>query len=133
MKKNILFVSTLMVSFFSNSQLFTDDFEGYGLGDYIGSNSSDWTTWSGTEGGSEDVQTTDVEANSGVHSLYFLGQSGGGPQDVILDFGQQYNDGVFTYESAFFIKSGKTGYFRNISTWDDLGNELQFCKWRNHN
>jgi hypothetical protein len=111
MKKNILFVSTLMVSFFSNSQLFTDDFEGYGLGDYIGSNSSDWTTWSGTEGGSEDVQTTDVEANSGVHSLYFLGQSGGGPQDVILDFGQQYNDGVFTYESAFFIKSGKTGYF----------------------
>ncbi|MDC3253199.1 Omp28-related outer membrane protein, partial [Crocinitomicaceae bacterium] len=64
----------------------------------------------------EDVQTTDVEANSGVQSLYFLGQSGGGPQDVILDFGQQYNDGIFTFESAFFIKAGKTGYFNFQAT-----------------
>lgn len=116
MKKITILLSSVLLAGAVNAQLFTDDFEGYNLGDYVGPNSTEWTTWSGAEGGAEDMQTTDAEASSGAQSVYFLGQAGGGPQDVILDFGQQYTDGVFTYESSFYIVAGKTGYFNFQAT-----------------
>ncbi|MBM3160519.1 MAG: hypothetical protein FJZ66_04210, partial [Bacteroidetes bacterium] len=48
-----MFVSTM-----SFSQLFSDDFESYAPGSYIGPQSTSWTTWSGAEGGAEDVTIT---------------------------------------------------------------------------
>jgi hypothetical protein len=116
MKKITILLSSLLVAGAVNAQLFTDDFEGYTVGDYIGPNSTEWTTWSGVEGGAEDAQTTSAQANSGAQSIYFLGQAGGGPQDVILDFGQAYTDGVFTYESAVYVEAGKTAYFNFQAT-----------------
>ena len=50
----------------SISQTFSDDFESYSVGSYLGSSSTDWTTWSGAEGGAEDVQITDNNASSGL-------------------------------------------------------------------
>lgn len=96
-----------------NAQIFSDNFDSYNVGDYLGVvGGASWTTWSGTTGGSEDVQITDAQASSGSNSIYFSSTSSqGGPQDVVLDFGQQYTSGIFTFEADFYIEAGKGGYW----------------------
>ena len=112
MKKTFLFVIGTMVSSLTYSQIFSDDFESYAPGSYVGPQSTSWTTWSGTEGGAEDAQVTNNQASSGSNSIYLSSTSAnGGPQDVVLDFGPLYNSGVFTFQSDFYVNSGKTGYF----------------------
>jgi len=112
MKKPLLLLIGTFVSTFSFSQLFSDDFEGYAAGSYVGPQSTSWTTWSGTEGGAEDAQVTNNQASSGTNSIYLSSTSAnGGPQDVVLDFGPLYNSGVFTFQSDFYVNNGKTGYF----------------------
>lgn len=112
MKKSLLFAVGTLVSTLSFSQIFSDDFESYALGSYIGPQSTSWTTWSGTEGGSEDAQVTNNQASSGANSIYLSSTSAnGGPQDVVLDFGPLYTSGVFTFQSDFYVNPGKTGYF----------------------
>jgi hypothetical protein len=94
------------------SQTFSDDFESYATGSYLGSSSADWTTWSGTEGGAEDVQITDNNASSGSNSIYFSSTSpNGGPADVVLPFDQVYNSGNFSFEANFYVEAGKGAYF----------------------
>ena len=112
MKKTFLCVIGTMVSSLTYSQIFSDDFESYAPGSYVGPQSTSWTTWSGTEGGAEDAQVTNNQASSGSNSIYLSSTSAnGGPQDVVLDFGPLYNSGVFTFQSDFYVNSGKTGYF----------------------
>lgn len=112
MKKPLLILIGTLVSTFSFSQIFSDDFESYAPGSYVGPQSTSWTTWSGTEGGAEDAQVTNNQASSGTNSIYLSSTSAnGGPQDVVLDFGPLYNSGVFTFQSDFYVNSGKTGYF----------------------
>lgn len=95
-----------------SAQTFTDDFESYTSGSYLCPQSPDWTTWSGTEGGAEDVLVSTANAASGSQSLYFSStSSGGGPEDVVLPFDQVYNSGNFTFEANFFVESGKGAYF----------------------
>ena len=78
----------------------------------MGSSSADWTTWSGTEGGAEDVQITDNNASSGSNSIYFSSTSpNGGPADVVLPFDQVYNSGNFSFEANFYVEAGKGAYF----------------------
>jgi len=91
---------------------FLDDFESYNVGEYLGAVSPDWTTWSGTTGGMEDVQITAADAHSGTKSIYFSStDSSGGPQDVVLPFGAEYDNGVFTFEMWMKVEAGKGGYF----------------------
>ncbi len=122
MKKITLLVASALFGLTANAQLFTDGFEaseGYSVGDYIGNgpNSANWTTWSGATGGTEDAQVTDNEASVGSNSIYFSSTAAsGGPQDVILDFGQQYTDGIFIYESDFYVVSGANAYFNFQAT-----------------
>lgn len=116
MKKITILLSALLCTAGVNAQIFTDGFEaaeGYTVGDYVGPgpNGAYWTTWSGAEGGAEDAQVTNAQANTGSNSIYFLASGAGGPQDCVLDFGALYNSGIFTYESAFYVPAGKTAYF----------------------
>jgi hypothetical protein len=112
MKKPLLFIVGTIVSSFSYAQIFSDDFESYATGSYVGPQSATWTTWSGTEGGAEDAQVTNNQASSGSNSIYLSSTSAnGGPQDVVLDFGPLYTSGVFTFQSDFYVNTGKTGYF----------------------
>jgi len=67
---------------------------------------SGWTTWSGTTGGAEDVQVSDGQAQSGNNSIFIDGAPGGGPQDVVLDFGGEYADGTFHLDMAIYADSG---------------------------
>lgn len=122
MKKITLILAGILTSVGVNAQLFSDGFEaseGYAVGDYIGPgpNASYWTTWSGVEGGSLDAQVTNAQAATGSNSIYFSSvTSGGGPQDVILKFGQAYNSGLFTYESAFYVDGGAYFNFQATQT-----------------
>lgn len=112
MKNKYILLGFLTLSLIGHSQNFSDDFEGYSPGDFIGSNSLDWTTWSGTTGGTEDAEVTNLNASNGANSVYFSSTSAnGGPQDVVLPFGGVYNSGQFIYETSFFVESGKGAYF----------------------
>lgn len=94
------------------AQIFSDNFEGYAVGSYIGPQSPTWRTWSaGGEGTAEDATVNNLQSSSPSNSIYFSSTSSGGPQDVVLDFGVMYTSGVFTYESDFYVNNGKTAYF----------------------
>lgn len=96
---------------------FNDDFEAYSVNDYLGSNSAEWSTWSGTEGGAEDVRITNNNASSGTNSIYFSSTAAnGGPVDVVLPFGGVYNSGIFTYSMNVYVEEGAGAY------WNFQGN-----------
>jgi len=113
MKKHITLMGALVVSTSLFAQTtFSDDFEGYSAGDYIGANNATWTTWSGATGGAEDVQVVTNSANSGSNSVYFSSTAAnGGPQDVVLPFGGAHNTGQFTFGSSFRVEAGRGAYF----------------------
>ena len=125
MKKITLLLSGLLLGAGIHAQILTDGFEaadGYAVNDYIGPgpNGSYWTTWSGNEGGTEDAQVTSAQASTGSNSIYFNGTgASGGPQDVMLDFGQQYSSGLVTYQADFYIVAGTGAYFnfQGTPTW----------------
>jgi len=121
MKKMYLLVAGL-AAFNLNAQLFSDNFDAYSAGQYLGPQSLTWSTWSGTEGGNEDVQMTSANSSSAPNSIYLSSTAAnGGPQDVVLKFGQLYNSGIFTLQKKVFINSGKTGYY-NIQGALTIGN-----------
>ncbi len=91
---------------------FSDDFESYSTGDYIGVQSSEWTTWSGTTGNAEDAAITTDQALSGTNSIHFVGAANGGPQDVVLPFGNTaYSTGVFNFSMAVYVRAGAGAYW----------------------
>jgi hypothetical protein len=75
MKKPLLLLVGTIVSTLSFSQIFSDDFESYAPGSFVGPQSTTWTTWSGTEGGAEDAQVTTNQASSGTNSIYLSSTS----------------------------------------------------------
>lgn len=120
--KKIYLLFAGFAAFNLNAQLFTDNFDAYSVGQYLGPQSLTWSTWSGTEGGAEDVQITNNNASSLPNSIYLSSTAAnGGPQDVVLKFGQLYNSGVFTLQNKFYINTGKSGYY-NIQGALTIGN-----------
>ncbi len=105
-----------------NAQYFEDDFESYTVNSYLGPQSPTWTTWSGVDGGSDDVLVDNTDAHSGSKSLYFESSGGGGPHDVILDFGGLHTSGRFKYTMWMKIPSGKNAYFnfQGGSSWGSI-------------
>jgi Outer membrane protein Omp28/Secretion system C-terminal sorting domain len=122
MKRNAFLLMGLLSAQLASAQLFSDNFDNYALGSFIGPQSNNWTTWSGAQGGAEDAATTNNQAASAPHSIYFASTSAnGGPQDVVLTFGQLYNSGIFTLSSDFYVNSGKGAYY-NIQGATTIGN-----------
>ena len=121
MKKIYLLVAGL-AAFNLNAQLFSDNFDAYTAGQYLGPQSLTWSTWSGPEGGNEDVQITSTNSSSAPNAIYFSSTAAnGGPQDVVLKFGQLYNSGVFTLQNKFYVNAGRKGYY-NIQGALTIGN-----------
>jgi thiol-disulfide isomerase/thioredoxin len=113
MKSKILLFALLLAGGASKAQItFYDNFDSYNVGAPLGPQSPDWTTWSGVQGGADDVNVSSADAHSGTKSLYFSSTSAnGGPQDVILPFGGTHTKGAFTFTSWFKMPAGKGGYF----------------------
>ncbi len=121
MKKITFFASALFATGLSFGQIFSDNFDTLAPNTYIGPTSTYWSTWSGTEGAAEDAKTTTNQANSAPNSIYLASTtSGGGPQDLVLKFGQMYNSGIFTLTSDFYVNAGSGAYF-NLQGTQTLG------------
>jgi hypothetical protein len=122
MKKILTCIPMLLAAHFATAQFsFSDNFEGYTAGTYLGANSSTWTTWSGTEGGAEDVLVTNANAHGGSNSVYYSSvAANGGPIDCVLPFGAQFTTGTFTLDFWLFVNSGKNAYF-NIQQNPTIG------------
>ncbi len=112
MKKKILLGAILSTGLLSYGQGLTENFDDYTEGEYIGVVSDEFSTWSGTVGGSEDAKISTAEAASGANSIYFNSSvAGGGPQDVVVPFGGEYNTGNFVFESNFYVAADRGAYF----------------------
>ena len=112
--KKILTTSIFLcfASFIFGQSTYSDNFDAYTSGDYIGVVSPNWTTWSGTVGGAEDAQVVTTQASSGANSIFLTSSSpGGGPQDVVLPFGGEYNTGTFDFQMDMRVESGEGAYF----------------------
>jgi hypothetical protein len=108
-----LAAATMLCSALVAQSSFSDDFESYAVGAYLGPQPQ-WTTWSGASSGTEDTQVNNTMNNtpSGSQSVHYVSTAAnGGPQDCVLPFGGQYNTGNFVYQMDIFIESGKGAYF----------------------
>ena len=125
MKKNYflaLAIGIFGISSYAQVEL-TDNFDSYNLGD-ISSQASHWRTWSGVEGGDEDADVTDDEANSQPQSMVITGN---GITDMILLTPSAPMSGVYTIKWNALIPSGNSGYFNmqaaltpNGSAWNQF-------------
>jgi hypothetical protein len=117
----LIFAGLLFTAPIATAQLFSDNFDNYAAGSYLGPQSTAWSTWSGAEGNALDVIISNNNAASAPNSIYFASTSAnGGPQDVVLNFGQLYNNGIFTLSSDFYVNSGKGAYY-NVQGSQTIG------------
>ncbi|MEO5642683.1 MAG: Omp28-related outer membrane protein [Bacteroidia bacterium] len=108
-----LAAATMLCSALFAQASFSDDFESYAAGAYLGPQPQ-WTTWSGASSTTEDTQVNNVMNNtpSGSKSVKYVSSvAAGGPQDCVLPFGGQYNTGTFVYQMSMFVETGKGAYF----------------------
>ncbi len=110
--KKILLIGSLFMLNYSFGQIFSDNFDSYTAGSYLGPQSAGaWTTWSNAPGTAEDVKVSSANSVSGANSLYFSSNvNGGGPVDLVRNFGI-INTGQFDLEFNMLVESGKAGYF----------------------
>ncbi len=110
--KKITLLGSLFISLFSQAQTFTDNFDSYTAGSYLGTQSAGaWTTWNNAPGTATDVLVSNADALSGANSLHFVSNvSGGGPTDVIRNFGV-LNTGQFSMSFQMKVGTGKAAYF----------------------
>lgn len=113
MKKIFTSITMMAIAQLAIGQFtFTDDFESYNNGDHLGQNSGTWTTWSGTEGGTEDPVVTNAQSHGGSNSVYFSSvAANGGPVDCILPFGSQLTTGTFVLDFWMKVNTGQNAYF----------------------
>ncbi len=114
--KNTLLIPFILVMFLAtvNAQTtFFDDFESYAAGALIAQSSTVWATWSGPNGGgADDAPVSTEQAYSGTKSLkLYSASSTGGPDDIVLPFGEKFTDGVFDLEMYMYVVSGTGAYF----------------------
>jgi hypothetical protein len=109
MKKlyTLLFVLSSLGTF---AQSFSDNFDAYTAGSYLGVGNANWTTWSGSAGGADDVKISTARAKSGNNALYFSSVAGG-PVDVVLPFGGEHTTGTMNLSMSLFVESNKKAYF----------------------
>ncbi|MGB0933923.1 MAG: T9SS type A sorting domain-containing protein [Lishizhenia sp.] len=111
MKKTFTLGLGLLLFTSAISQTFSDNFDTYVGGTYIGV-TSDWTTWSGAGGGADDlIIAQGPGANSPNNYLYFLGQGQGGPSDIVKPFQGEQNVGQFDLSLMLNVETGKNAYF----------------------
>lgn len=104
---------TFFVAFELQAQVsYSDNFDSYPAGTYLGVNSSRWTTWSNKPGTDEDAKITADKSKSPSNSVYIAATSkDGGPTDLVFPFGEKFTKGTFVLKMSLFIPEKKIGYF----------------------
>jgi hypothetical protein len=96
----------------AGAQTFSDNFDSYTAGNYLGTSNVTWKTWAGTPGGADDIKISNAKAKSGSNSLYFSSTAtNGGPADIVLPFGGNHNTGNLNLSLWIFIDANKKAYF----------------------
>ncbi|HMU04141.1 MAG TPA: hypothetical protein PJ990_10970, partial [Saprospiraceae bacterium] len=96
---------------------FSDNFDSYTDGAYLGTSSNKWTTWGNAPGTAEDAKLSSEQAKSGTLSAkIFSTVAAGGPMDLVLPFGGRYSSGGFNYKMSLFVPTGKNAYFNYQAT-----------------
>ena len=114
MKKSLLFLCTLFV-LTASAQEVDENFDSYTAGDFVGTYSPSLDTWSGTDGGADDVLITDSLSNSAPNSMELISTDVtlGGPGDIVMPLG--YAD--LGYVVSFYIYvEAESGAYYNIQT-----------------
>jgi len=112
MKQVHLIFSLVVFAITVNAQVqFSDDFEGFTVGDQLGANSDTWRTWGGLGGGADDVTIVNDNAFSGDNSIRFTAVGAGGPVDIVLPFGDQYASGNFHLDFMINVTEGSSAYY----------------------
>ncbi len=88
-----------------------DNFDSYNVAQKLGPQSTNWTTWSGTEGTNEDGIVSTEQASTAPNSLKILSTAAaGGPQDVVLDLGDK-TTGNYALNWKMYVPAGKQAYY----------------------
>ncbi|MDZ4667698.1 MAG: T9SS type A sorting domain-containing protein [bacterium] len=96
----------------AGAQNFSDNFDSYTANAFLAQTNSAWKTWANKPGTTEDVRVTDAKAKSGSNALYFSSSAAtGGPTDILLPFGGEYNTGTFSLNLWLFVDAQKKAYF----------------------
>jgi thiol-disulfide isomerase/thioredoxin len=117
LKKYYILFTLLFVTLLCSAQ-YNENFDAYTPGVFIGATSPSCTTWSGTTGGNEDAQVVNTHSLSPSNSLHLSGNSAsGGPQHVVLSFGNVMRTGTFQYFHGMRVKAGASA---NLNLQRDL-------------
>lgn len=121
--KRTLLTMALGVALTSQAQtvIYTENFDGFTADDYLGTQSSDWTTWSNAPGGQEDAMISTDQAASGANSVKVESATGQGPTDLLLPF-NDYTTGIYALNFNMYVASGNGGYF-NVQKTSTAGQE----------
>ncbi|MCF7794280.1 MAG: T9SS type A sorting domain-containing protein [Candidatus Cloacimonetes bacterium] len=95
-----------------------DDMEAYTPGVYLAVQSDEWTTWSGTSGGSDDGFVVDENAYSGSNSVKVEGTS----TDLVHEFGT-FTSGVYDVSMMVYIEPGYGGYYNLLHYFNGSSSE----------
>ena len=101
-----LLVVGLLISSIGISQPFSDDFEGFTVGDYVSSDAN-WDTWSGGTGTSEDATISDDFNHTAGGSNAMKVISG---NDIIYSCGNK-TTGIYQIKFWYYVPTGQGGYF----------------------
>jgi hypothetical protein len=113
MKKILLFAAALgalTLGMRAQTVIYSEGFESFNAGDYVGT-SPIWTTWTaGQEGTSADAQVTTDFAQEGTKSLHIYQEAAaGGPMDVVMLAG--LSEGTYDCSFWMYVPSGASGYY----------------------
>jgi hypothetical protein len=113
MKKPLLLAAAFAVcnlGLQAQAVIYSEGFESFNVGDYIGS-SPIWNTWTaGQEGTDVDAQISADFAQEGTKSLHiFQTAAAGGPMDVVMLAG--LTEGAYDCSFWMYIPSGSSGYY----------------------
>jgi hypothetical protein len=93
------------------NSIICDNIETYNTAQRIGPQAAHWTTWSGTEGGTEDGIVTTEKAASGTKSVKVLATAAaGGPMDLVLNLGNKAA-GRFSLKWKMYVPLNKKAYY----------------------
>jgi len=110
MKK--LLLSFIMVAFVASlttaQTTIFEDFDSYTPGDQLHTVSQNFELWPGTTVGHT---ISDVQSASPNNSVYLFSNTGGGPGDLIMNFGDRYDSGTASLSFNMYVSPGFGGYY----------------------
>ncbi|MDL2262697.1 T9SS type A sorting domain-containing protein [Bacteroidales bacterium OttesenSCG-928-I21] len=116
MKRTLLLLTLVALISNINAQVFvSDDFESYTIGQGVASQTTSWSTWSGTTGGAEDPLISDAYAHDGTKSLKISGTN-----DAVIKLNDR-SEGRYFVEFYMFVPSGKQAYFNLLQKFTVSG------------